>query len=173
MNAKRIPIKRFRHKFLNNIIRLCRQKLFDTLNVSSFKKFDKTLTKMLHIRRKLFWIHFIIIISSLQGLKMRLFTFRKFPKALMNLFQAKMFLRRVISKMILFVLVGCMLVKMKFLMRMYSITLELRMGMNVESLIKVTKVELDTMWMEKFTFRRMDQQAKRMFIKALVDERAF
>lgn len=76
---------------------------------------------------------------------MRLFTFRKFPKALMNLFQAKMFLRRVISKMILFVLVGCMLVKMKFLMRMYSITLELRMGMNVESLIKVTKVELDTM----------------------------
>lgn len=60
---------------------------------------------MFHVGRKFFWIHFIIIISSLQGLKMRLLTFRESPKVWMNLLQAKMTLHQVFSMLLYSLLV--------------------------------------------------------------------
>lgn len=130
---------------------------------------------MFHVGRKFFWIHFIIIISSLQGLKMRLLTFRESPKVWMNLLQAKMTLHQVFSMLLYSLLVDYKQVKRKFLLRRLSVALVVRMGMNVESLIQVTKEELKTVvQMEKFAFQRMDQQAKQKFAEEqLVDEQAF
>ena len=87
----------------------------------------------------------LLIISNLQDLKKRLFTFRGFLKVLMNLLQAKMTLRQVILKMVYSLLVNCRQVKMKFLLRKQSVTLVLRMGRNVESLREVAKEELGIM----------------------------